>query len=173
MAGEAGRLGWWDCEATTSTGQFLVGSLFPRSVQWTGIACALDTATVASEARMPRMPHLHLFALDDETEGHCARVFAAWRETVPPNGVCVWPLEDGPVDLPLLVGRLGLAPGVPASHRRSTTEQAVQVGIAAGPHPLAAGDGADLNDRMLVPLITGFLQSSPRRVTVPYLRWDR
>ena len=171
MAGEAGRLGWWDCEATTSTGQFLVGSLFPRSVQWTGIACALDTATVASEARMPRMPHLHLFALDDETEGHCARVFAAWRETVPPNGVCVWPLEDGPVNPPLL--RLGLAPGVPVSHRHSTTEQAVQVGIAAGPHPLAAGDGTELDDRMLVPLITGFLQSSPGRVTVPYLRWDR
>lgn len=171
MAGEAGRWGWWNCEATTSTGQFLVGSLFPHSANWAGIACALETATAAVHPHMPPMPHLNLFELDEETESRCARTLNSWRKEAEPASVCVWPLEDGRVELSTLLGRL---PGIGMTHSSvaaRVTGQTLHVGRVTGRQPL--GSGPLLDDRLVSPLILGFTNSEPGRVVVPYLEWDR
>lgn len=171
MAGESGRWSWWECEATTPTGQFLVASLFPRTTAWTGIACAVETATAAVEIHMPPTPHLNLFSLDGETEGRCARLFALWRKEAKPEDVCIWPLEEGTGDLVTLLARVqaGAAPTpMPPGDRNGP--QALAVGTASGPHPF--GD-ADPGSAPLAPLINGFAHSTPGRVVVPYLGWNR
>ncbi len=166
MAGEFGRWGWWDAEATTATGQFLVGSLFPRTAAWTGIACALETATAAVRAHMPPTPHWNLFALDGETEGRCARTLAAWRREADPSTVCIWPLEEGVGDLSALLARLYLGQILPLAPPRAVSgSQGFAVGVVSGAAPL---DAARLH-----PLIGGFAHSLAGRVVVPYLRWDR
>lgn len=168
MAGETGRWDWWDCEATTPTGQFLVASLFPRTAAWTGIACAVETATAAVQTRMPPTPHLNLFSLDGETEGRCARLFALWRKQAKPEDVCIWPLEEGAADLRALLARVvpDMTPS-PMSASRHNGGHAVVVGTASGPNPLVA------NPTALASLMSGFAHSTPGRVIVPYLSWNR
>lgn len=173
MAGEVGRWAWWDCEATTPTGLYLLGSLFPCTAPWTGIACALETAAAAVESLMPRTPHLHLFALDEATEGRCAQALAAARAGGrDPADSCAWPLEEGAGDLDaLFTARLGLS--LRPTQGPAGNSQVVQVGAGAGPHPLAGAPGGELDDILLLPLIAGFLHSAPGRVAAPHLRWDR
>jgi len=168
MAGETGRWGWWDCEATTPTGEFIVASLFPRTAAWTAIACAVETAAAAVQTLMPPTPHLNLFSLDGETEGRCARLFALWRKEAKPERVCIWPLEEGAGDLKALLTRVApdatAAPMAPSEHNRP---RAWAVGTASGPNPFGA------NTTRLGPLIAGFAHSTPGRVVVPYLGWNR
>ena len=173
MIGERGRWDWWDCEATTDAGQYLVASLFPRTAAWTGVACALETATAVMEALMPPAPHLHLFALDAVTEGQCARVLAQWQRDRHPQDVCPWPLPEGArQDLPAWLTNLHPAVGeAMVNFEAAPHGRRLAAGAVTGSSPF--GQGPELSANPLARLVAGFVQSVPGHLVAPYLDWDR
>lgn len=65
-AGEKESLGWWDSDALSSAGSYILQRLFPRSAAWAGIRLAIEAATIRHRATLGDQPALSLFRLGEE-----------------------------------------------------------------------------------------------------------
>jgi hypothetical protein len=67
-AGEKDNMGWWDSDALSSAGSYVLQRLFPRSVSWAGIRLAIEAATIRHRAVLGDQTALSLFQLGEEWE---------------------------------------------------------------------------------------------------------
>lgn len=68
-AGEKDGLGWWESEALSDAGRFVLKRLFPRSRDWAAVELALEAAQVRHRRLVGERPGaVTLFALGDATE---------------------------------------------------------------------------------------------------------
>lgn len=67
-AGERDSLGWWDSDALSSAGSYVLQRIFPRSASWAGIRLAIEAATIRHRMILGNQPALSLFALGEEWE---------------------------------------------------------------------------------------------------------
>ena len=75
-AGQSDSMGWWVDESLTPDATFLLGRLFPRSIERSRQRLALQSAFARHRAELVAVPDArHLFDLGDEVEFEIAQLF--------------------------------------------------------------------------------------------------
>lgn len=87
--GERDLFGWWDCEAGSEAGLYLLQRLFPRTARWVACDLAVRSARVRHQALVPPVPCVHLFDLGPKNEARLADLFLSLKaqgaeEVLPP-----------------------------------------------------------------------------------------
>ncbi len=72
--GERDIFGWWDSEAGSEEGVYILQQLFPRTARWVAMDLAVRSARARHEALLPRIPCIHLFDLGPENEALIAHM---------------------------------------------------------------------------------------------------
>lgn len=157
--GERDFFQWWDSEAGTVTGGYVLTRLLPRTARWASIELAVSAARVRHSAYLPQIPTLHLFDLGVQFERELADRFYQLK-------------TEGGDQTPF-------GPDLPVEARTSVMAALQALGVDA-----EAGDAAEravcLGDASLImlaepesivlSLARAYGRSTPGRLVVPYFR---
>ena len=65
--GEKDLFSWWDSDAGTDAGLYILGQLFPGTAAWVSMQMAIECARVRHGLHLPHIPTVNLFNLDPLT----------------------------------------------------------------------------------------------------------
>lgn len=166
-AGEKDSLGWWDSDALSPAGAYVLQRIFPRSASWARIGLAIEAATIRHKVMLESEPALSLFTLRAEWEH---RVFAYLerlrreRQAVPIPGA----IHSSSELAELLRESGGLRPDeFPAPEPEGLFEpQVLQVGQIQNQAPPSAQEVL----RLAKLLAASYTKGDKGRLLVPYIR---
>lgn len=167
-AGEKGSLGWWDSEALSDAGQFVLKRLFPRSYEWAAVQLALEAAWLRHRRLVGEDRSIvTLFALGDPAElAIAARIGRVRRSGLKPESLPpITSIED-------LRNCLGVRGGVgedefeQAEFQRMLVLQGIELGRLT-PNQLAESQS---RLRIARSLAASYTLSEPANLAVPYFR---
>jgi len=162
--GENDAYHWWDSDAATETGLYVLKRLFPKTATWVGVEMAAAAARVRHEALLPKVRAVHLFDLGPETERaldnlvHEMKLSQADASPFLPS-----PPNPAPADVGEALEALGIVQPDAALKQPGASERFYCVGDVTqdglrNPATLAAG------------LAAAYKFSRPGHLIAPYLR---
>lgn len=166
-AGEKDGLGWWDSDALSPAGAYVLQRIFPRSASWAGIELAIEAATIRHKGMLGSLPALSLFTLgaewDHRVSGYMQHLLRE-RQVVPIPGTI-----QSSSELAELLRESGgvTSDDFPPPEAATLFEpQVLEVGQTQNQGPLSAEEVL----RLVKLLTASYTRGDKGRLLVPYIR---